>query len=98
MPAPITPVSSPIVPPSVQAPGAAKGTGEFQSVLEKAIGEVEQFHQTADQSVNQFLTGEGGELHTAIMATQRAQLAFDLFLQVRNKVVDAYQQVMQLQL
>jgi flagellar hook-basal body complex protein FliE len=98
MPIPIAPISSPIVPVSVPGPQTSKGTGAFQSALEKAIGEVEQFHQTADQSVGQFLAGEGGELHGAIMATQRAQLAFDLFLQVRNKVVDAYQEVMRLQL
>ena len=94
---PITPIGG-INPGIVQTPGASKPSGEFQSTLENAIDRVEQFRKTADQSVEQFLTGEGGELHGAILATQRAQLSFDLFLQVRNKVVDAYQEVMRLQM
>jgi flagellar hook-basal body complex protein FliE len=36
-------------------------------------------------------------LHTTVLATQRAELSFDLFLQVRNKVVAAYQEIMRMQ-
>ena len=38
------------------------------------------------------------ELHNAVMATNQAELAFDLFLQVRNKVISAYQEVMKMQI
>jgi flagellar hook-basal body complex protein FliE len=48
--------------------------------------------------VQQFLTGENEELHTTILATQKAELAFELGLQVRNKVVDAYQEIMKMQM
>jgi flagellar hook-basal body complex protein FliE len=51
----------------------------------------------ASSSVESFLSGEGDDLHKTIMATQRADLAMDLFLQVRNKVVQAYQEVMRMQ-
>jgi len=37
-------------------------------------------------------------LHTAVLATQRAELFFQLFLQARNKVVDAYQEIMRMQM
>ncbi len=53
--------------------------------------------QAADQSIERVLSGEGEELHTAVMATERASMAFDLFMQVRNKVTSAYQQIMQMQ-
>jgi len=48
--------------------------------------------------VEQFLSGEGGELHSTILATQKAELSFDLFLQMRNKVVSAYQEIMRMQM
>jgi flagellar hook-basal body complex protein FliE len=78
------------------AAGASQGAG-FQSLFEKAVSGVENLRQTADQGVERFLAGEGEELHTTVMATQKAELAFELFLQVRNKVVSAYQTIMQMQ-
>ena len=48
--------------------------------------------------MERFLGGEGEELHNTVMATERATLSFDLFVQVRNKVVSAYQQIMQMQM
>ncbi|MCL4851471.1 MAG: flagellar hook-basal body complex protein FliE, partial [Bryobacteraceae bacterium] len=42
-------------------------------------------------------SGEAEEVHQAVLATQQAELAFEMFLQVRNKVVQAYQEVMRMQ-
>ena len=80
------------------APGATgKGEG-FRELIEGAIGKVEQTRGAAAQVVESFLAGEGGELHTALLATQRAELALDLFLETRNKVVQAYQEIMRMQI
>ena len=79
------------------AGGAASGAGEFQSLLANAIGGVERLRGDAGKTVERFLAGDGGEVHTVALATQRAELAFETFLQVRNKVVSAYQAVMQMQ-
>ncbi len=98
MPSSIAPIPAGISPSIVQAPGDSKQPGAFQATLENAIDRVEQFRQTADQGVEKFLAGEGDELHGTLLAVERAELSFDLFLQVRNKVVDAYQQVMQMQM
>src|ERR1017187_8180115 len=73
------------------------GGGPFQSMLTDAISKVEAFQQIADASVNRFLSGEGEELHHVAIAGQQAELSFQLFMQVRNKVTAAYQQVMQMQ-
>jgi flagellar hook-basal body complex protein FliE len=68
-------------------------------MLSGAIGQVESSRSSANQSVQQFLSGEGGDdLHSTILATQRADLEFQMFMQVRNKVVSAYQEVMKMQL
>src|SRR3984957_1284519 len=98
---------APIIPTSIAIPsipslsGVASGTSTggagFQSVLTDAISKVEQFQNDAQTSVNKFLSGEGEELHKVALATQQADLSFQLFMQVRNKVVTAYNQVMQMQ-
>jgi flagellar hook-basal body complex protein FliE len=77
--------------------GTARGKG-FQDVLAGAIREVEGLGQAAGASIESFLSGEGGELHTTALAAQRAELAFELFLQTRNKVVQAYQEIMRMQM
>lgn len=90
---------APITIPSLTAPsGAAGGTGEFQNVLQNAIGTVQGLQNDASTAVQNFLSGQNEELHTTVLATQRAEMAFELGLQVRNKVVSAYQEIMKMQL
>lgn len=72
--------------------------GKFQEALEDAIFRVDQQRNDSQASVNRFLNGEGEELHQVVLATQRADLSFEMFLQVRNKVVNAYQEIMRLQM
>ena len=71
--------------------------GDFGSALKSAIQQVDHYQQDANQSIQQFLQGNG-ELHNVALATQRAEMAFDLGIQVRNKIVSAYQEVMKMQL
>lgn len=83
--------------PSVAAKPGVSGPGGFQAVFKDAIETVEQQRQSANSTVDRFLSGESEELHQAAIATQQAELSFDLMLQVRNKVVQAYQEVMRMQ-
>ena len=98
MTAPILPVSSVSLVDAIRPAGASQGGGAFQDVLATAIQTVESSGNNASASVERFLSGEGEELHTTIMAAQRAELSFDMFLQVRNKVVSAYQEIMRMQM
>jgi flagellar hook-basal body complex protein FliE len=98
MPGPILPISGATVPDLIRPAGESRGGGAFQHVLSTAIRNVEAFGQDASASVERFLSGEGEELHTTVMATERAELAFELFLQARNKVVSAYQEIMRMQM
>jgi flagellar hook-basal body complex protein FliE len=65
--------------------------------MDGAIQSIEQPRQEANQAIQGLLNGEG-ELHTVALSVQRADLAFQLGLQVRNKVVSAYQEIMKMQL
>jgi flagellar hook-basal body complex protein FliE len=89
--------AAPLAEPSKAGAAASSGSG-FGGVFESAIRTLEQTRGEADQAVQKLLTGEGGELHSVALAAQRAEVAFDLGLQVRNKIVSAYQEVMRMQL
>jgi flagellar hook-basal body complex protein FliE len=89
---------------AISAPGMVKPAfeagkpGEFQKVLESTIQTLQSTQNDASKAVQSFLTGESEDLHTTALATQRAEIAFELGLQVRNKVVSAYQEIMRMQM
>jgi flagellar hook-basal body complex protein FliE len=97
MPLPIGSVGSVGNPPLGGTAPPGSRTGDFRKLFESAVNQVEGLRVGAEQSAERFLSGESEELHQTALATQRAELAFDLFLQVRNKVVQAYQEVMRMQ-
>lgn len=93
------PAIQPIAVPQIEPAGTASSSGgDFQNILASAIGEVQQTGTTASQSVEGFLKGDGDDLHSTILSVQRANLEFDMLMQVRNKVVSAYQEVMKMQM
>jgi flagellar hook-basal body complex protein FliE len=98
--APILPVSGISLPDPLRPAGAsgASGGGAFRDMLSSAIQTVEGAGSNASASVERFLSGEGEELHTTVIATQKAELSFELFMQARNKVVSAYQEIMRMQM
>jgi flagellar hook-basal body complex protein FliE len=99
MTAPISAISAaPIIEaPRLDALSSQQGGGEFKSLLNSAIQQVATTQNKADAAVQSFLSGETDELHSTILATQRANLEFEMFMQVRNKVVSAYQEIMRMQ-
>ncbi len=91
----IRPIDSVIPTPGTEKTAESPAFGE---VLTSAIDRVEGSRKAATDSVRQFLNGDSEDIHTVGLATQRADLEMELFLQVRNKVVQAYQEVMRMQL
>lgn len=71
---------------------------DFHGVFTRAVETVDKFQQNAATQVEQLLTGEPVELHQVALAAQRAEMSLEMFMQVRNKVVQAYQEVMRMQL
>jgi flagellar hook-basal body complex protein FliE len=87
-----------IAPPAAgasSAPGAEQGS--FLSSLEQSMDAVGGAQGEAENQVAQLLSGKGADLHTAMIAVEKADLSFQLMMQVRNKIVQAYQQVSNMQ-
>ncbi len=76
----------------------AEEDGGFGGILKQAIAQVAGQQQQAETSLNSFLRGESEEVHKVALDAQRAELSMEMFLQMRNKVVQAYQEVMRMQL
>ena len=83
---------------SLSPQGAKKAEASFGDLFEQAVTRVEQAHQDSQQKIDSLLRGEDQELHEVVLANQRAELSFDYFMQVRNKVVQAYQEIMRMQM
>jgi flagellar hook-basal body complex protein FliE len=78
-----------------QVKGSTKG--DFGAHLNKALGEVNELQQKADQAIQQ-LVGEGkGDLQDTMVALEKADVSFRLMMQIRNKVLEAYQEIMRMQ-
>jgi len=91
-------MAAPLGASTLGASGLGSGGSTFQSVLFEAVQQVEYYQSNASASIGRFVSGEGEELHLVALATQQADLAFNLFMQVRNKVISAYQEVMRMQM
>jgi flagellar hook-basal body complex protein FliE len=71
--------------------------GDFSSHLKNALAEVNDLQQQADQAIEQ-LVGEGkGDLQQTMVALEKADVSFRLMMQIRNKVLEAYQEIMRMQ-
>jgi flagellar hook-basal body complex protein FliE len=69
----------------------------FSDLLTDAVGQVNQLETQAQTAVAGLMTGTGVDVHQAMIATQKADMAFELALAVRNKAVQAYQAVIGMQ-
>jgi flagellar hook-basal body complex protein FliE len=69
----------------------------FSGVFQTMVDQTSALDAKASQAVSGLLSGQGVEIHDAMIATQKADMAFELALQVRNKAVGAYQQMMGMQ-
>lgn len=81
---------------SAAGTGAA-GAAPFGDLLKNAVDGVDGLEQQASVAVDGLMRGTGVDVHDALIATQKADMSFELALAVRNKAVAAYQQVMGMQ-
>ncbi len=81
---------------NLYTPGAS-AEGGFAGTLSAAVQQVNDLQTGAEQKVTNLLAGNGEDVHAATLSVERASLAFDLMLQVRNKMVSAYQEISRLQ-
>jgi flagellar hook-basal body complex protein FliE len=69
----------------------------FADLMTDAIGQVNKLEDQAHTAVSGLMSGSGVDVHQAMISTEKASMAFDLALAVRNKAVQAYQQVIAMQ-
>jgi flagellar hook-basal body complex protein FliE len=96
----MNPVGMRILPVDVDFTSAAKsGKSEngFGDVLKDAVRQVDDLQANASVKVQELLAGQGGDVHSAMIAVEKADLSFQLMMQVRNKVVQAYQEISRMQ-
>jgi len=84
-------------PKGVTAPGAADGAGSFKNVLRDAINETNSLQKSADVKIQELATGKTTNIPEVMMQVEKADIALRLMTQVRNKIIDAYQDVMKMQ-
>ena len=81
---------------------AAQGTEgagvSFKALLADAVNQVNQAEQEANVAAVKLASGENVSLHEVTLAMQKADLALQLTMQVRNKLVDAYQEIVRMQI
>jgi flagellar hook-basal body complex protein FliE len=95
----ITPAFTPIIGPTLsQGTGQSTSAGDgFGKTMSDALEGVGALQNAAHASVESFMSGETEEIHKVALDQQKAAISLDLFLQVRNKVVGAYQEIMKMQ-
>lgn len=71
--------------------------GNFGSLVKDAVESIDSTQKSADQEIAKAVTGESPDLHRTIIALQTADLKFQLGLQVRNKLIGAYEEIMRMQ-
>ena len=69
----------------------------FADLVTESVGQVEKLEGAARSSIEGLMSGKGVDVHEAMIATEKADMGFELVLSVRNKALSAYQQVMGMQ-
>lgn len=72
--------------------------GGFGDMLKQAVGKVNEAQNQADFSVQRAISGQETDVHRVMIAQEEAAMTFELLMEVRNKLMDAYQQIMQMQI
>lgn len=91
----ITPITGAPTPAGAAGPASLDDT--FGTLVRNAVEQLEKNQQQADQEMARAVAGESPDLHRTIVTLQTTELNFQLALQVRNKVINAYEEIMRMQ-
>ena len=93
-PALIAPLSTPTTSPATQA--APTDGKDFKTYLLESLDKVNQLQNEADEGVQKLLTGKTDNVAEVFSASRKAGVAFDLLMEIRNKLSDAYSEIKQM--
>jgi flagellar hook-basal body complex protein FliE len=89
-----------ILPAETAVPAAnssASSQPDFRGLLSSAVDDIQQLETQAETKVNGVLEGNGSDVHSALIAVEKADLTFQMMMQVRNKIVSAYEEISRMQ-
>lgn len=69
----------------------------FSELLAKSVGDVNSLQKDADVAIQKLVSGQSSNIHETMLAVEKAEIAFKTMNQVRMKVIDAYKEVMRMQ-
>lgn len=82
----------------IKGPDKGAGSGEsFSEALKNSIEQVNKLQVEADQASQELLLGQDRNIHQVMIAVEKANLSFQLMMQVRNKIITAYEEMMRIQ-
>ncbi len=84
--------------PAGKGPELTAEGANFGDLLKQAMQEVNTAQHTAEQEARNLMTGEATDMHSAILAVQKADVSFQMMMAVRSKLIDAYREVMRMQM
>jgi flagellar hook-basal body complex protein FliE len=83
--------------PSAMPPVAPADSGSFSSLLGKMVSEVNAQQQVSAQSLSALQSGQNVPLHQAVISMEEASVSFQLMVEVRNRLLESYQEIMKMQ-
>ncbi|MFH1147169.1 MAG: flagellar hook-basal body complex protein FliE [Pseudomonadota bacterium] len=79
-------------------PGISKGAaGSFGEHLKNYMADVNELQQAADQKIEELASGQNANIHETLIAVEKANISFRMMMQLRNKIVSAYEEIMRMQ-
>lgn len=78
--------------------GAGKAGNDFAKIFNDALQQVDGLQKSADAASMDLATGQAPDMHTAMVALEKADLSLSLAVEVRNKALDAYHEIMRMQI
>jgi len=83
----------------IAGPSSSSGAGDgsdFSSTLQTAVEQINELQSDAQSKVAGLLNGNGEDIHSAMLAVEKANVSFEMMVQVRNRIVQAYQTISQM--
>lgn len=88
---------SEFTPRSIETMRPEPGTS-FSELLTKAVGGVDEAMKDSDQKIQDFIAGKTDNVHDVMISMQRAQLSFQMMVEIRNKAIEAYHELSRMQI
>ena len=95
---PIGPVREPESTGKIQGSVPSKDAPSFKNTLQSFLEDVNNLQNKADESIQKMASGEINDVHQVMSSVEEANVAFNMMMEIRNKVMDAYQEVMRIRL